>query len=215
MHSPLAHLVADEIRRAILDGRYEPGARLVEDRLARDFQVSRIPVREALRALATEGLVVVLPRRGAAVASLSSDVAREMVEVRAALEGLNARLAARRREPDLLEAIQDVLTKGNAATAGKLDQLNSLNAEFHDLLARAGRNSILGDLMRSLRDRTDMLFPRLNREQARKTWDEHAAILQAVIAGDADLAELLAERHVVSAAAFIAQHTPTASDAKK
>lgn len=202
-HSPLGDVVTDELRRAILIGRYKPGERLVEGRLAKDFGVSRIPVRESLRRLASEGIVEILPRLGARVATLSIAAAREMIEVRATLEGLNARLAARHRDPALLDAVKKVLERGNAAAAaGKLDRLTQFNAEFHDLLAKAGSNSILGDLMRTLRERTRMLFPKLNREQARRTWDEHASILQAVIVGDADLAELLAERHVTNAGAL-------------
>ena len=211
-HSPLSALVVDELRNAILVGRYKPGERLVEDRLAQDCGVSRIPVREALRTLAAEGLVEVQPRRGAIVAILPTEVAREMIEVRAALEGLNARLAARRRDTELLDAVKQVLKKGNAAAAsGRFDQLAEFNAEFHDLLAKAGSNGVLGDLMRTLRDRTRALFPQLSHEQARRSWEEHAAILQAVIAGDADLAELLAERHVSSAgAAFFAADASSA-----
>jgi DNA-binding GntR family transcriptional regulator len=201
-HSPLSALVVDELRNAILVGRYHPGERLVEDRLAQDFGVSRIPVREALRTLAAEGLVEVQPRRGAIVAILPTEVAREMIEVRAALEGLNARLAARRRDTELLDAAKLALKKGNVATAaGRFDTLSELNDEFHELLSKAGSNSVLVDLMRTLRDRTRALFPQLDREQARRAWEEHAAILQAVIAGDADLAELLAERHVTNAGA--------------
>jgi DNA-binding GntR family transcriptional regulator len=199
-HSQLSERVAAELRRAIADGRYRPGERLVEGRLAGDFGVSRIPVREALRMLAAEGVVDLQPRHGATVATLSREAAREMIEVRATLEGLNARLAARHRDADLLKAVAHVLERGNAAqAAGKLGELARFNAEFHDLLAKAGSNSVLGDLMRTLRERTQIVFPPLDAEQARRTWNEHAAILQAVLAGDADLAELLAERHVTHA----------------
>jgi DNA-binding GntR family transcriptional regulator len=107
-----------------------------------------------------------------------------------------------------------VLERGNAATAaGRLDQLTQFNADFHDLLAKAGSNSVLGDLMRTLRERTRMLFPQLDREQARRTWEEHAAILQAVIAGDSDLAELLAERHVTNAGALFLSTDASAGQA--
>ena len=208
-HSQLSERVAEALRRAIAAGRYQPGERLVEGRLAQDFGVSRIPVREALRMLAAEGVVDVQPRYGATVATLSREAAREMIEVRATLEGLNARLAARHREPELLNAVTKVLQRGNAAAAaGKLDQLTRYNGDFHDLLAKAGSNSVLGDLMRTLRERTQMLFPPLDAEQARRTWDEHAAILQAVIAGDAELAELLAERHVKHAGAVFLGSDP-------
>jgi DNA-binding GntR family transcriptional regulator len=127
-------------------------------------------------------------------------MAREMVEVRATLEGLNARLAARHRDPRILAGIEEVLAAGSgAAQEGELDQLVALNARFHDLLAAAGNNSILGDLMRSLRDRTSLVFNKLDIETARQTWEEHTAILQAVASGDEDLAALLATRHVMNA----------------
>jgi DNA-binding GntR family transcriptional regulator len=211
-HSALSDLATDEIRRAILSGKFRPGERLVEGRLAEMFNISRIPVREALRALASEGLVEVTPRHGASVAILSTEAAREMLEVRATLEGLNARLAARRHSPETIEALGKFLQMGSEiADAGELDQLVHYNAEFHDLLAEAGSNSVLADIMRTLRDRTSVLFPRLDREQARRTWEEHAGILAAVIAGDADMAELLAKRHVSNASILLLDKT-AASD---
>src|SRR5262249_61983917 len=72
-HSSLGRLAADELRRAILGGRYKPGERLVEDRLSADLGVSRIPVREALRLLSAEGVVALPPRRGASVAAVSPE----------------------------------------------------------------------------------------------------------------------------------------------
>src|SRR5438552_8152379 len=71
--SPLREIVTEEIRQAILSGRYKPGQRLIEDRLAADFEVSRNPVREALRSLAAEGLVALTARRGAAVAAPAAE----------------------------------------------------------------------------------------------------------------------------------------------
>ena len=199
-YSQLSEVVAARLREQILKRDFQPGERLVEGRLAEVLGVSRIPVREALRLLAAEGLVEITPRRGATVAILSRSAAREMVEVRATLEGLNARLAARHRDPKILAGIQEVLAAGSgAAQSGELDQLVALNARFHDLLATAGNNSILGDLMRSLRDRTSLVFTKLDLPTARQTWEEHAAILQAVASGDEDLAALLATRHVMNA----------------
>jgi len=198
--SPLREIVTEEIRRAILSGRYKPGQRLIEDRLAEDFDVSRNPVREALRSLAAEGLVALTARRGAAVAAPSADDAREMIEVRATLEALNARHAARRRDPRLIALLSEVLRQGTAAAAsGALESLPDLNARFHDALAAAGSNRILGDLMRSLRLRTGTVFAPLGVWRSQETWEEHAAILKAVIAGDEQLSALLAERHVMKA----------------
>jgi DNA-binding GntR family transcriptional regulator len=198
--SPLREIVTSELRQAILAGRYKPGQRLIEDRLAADFGVSRNPVREALRSLAAEGLVLLTARRGATVAAPSAEDAREMIEVRATLEGLNARHAARRRDPAVITLLSEVLRQGTEAAAARaLDALPDLNARFHDALAAAGSNRVLGDLMRSLRLRTGTVFAPLGAWRARETWEEHAAILKAVIAGDEALSALLAERHVMRA----------------
>jgi DNA-binding GntR family transcriptional regulator len=204
-HAPLRDLVTDQIRQAILAGRYRPGERLIEDRLAEDFKVSRNPVREALRVLASEGLIVVQPRRGATVAGFSATEAREMIEVRATLEAMNARLAARRRDPGMIAALRECLEEGRARTlpsqgeAATAEDFVRLNGRFHDLLAAAGHNRILADIMRSLRQRTNLVFAPMSAKQASRNWDEHAAILEAVIGGDEDLAALLASRHVLQA----------------
>lgn len=205
-HSSLRDLIAVEVRSAILAGSLRPGERLVEDRLAQDFGVSRIPVREALRALAAEGLVTLVPRRGAAVAELSREAACEMIEVRATLEGLNARLAARRCDAAILPALSRLIERGDAAlAAGRIDELAACNDEVHEVLAQAGNSSVLGDIMRSLRDRTRIVF-RETRDHAARLWREHAAILRAVAAGDEEVAALLAARHVANAGAdFLAE----------
>lgn len=200
-HSPLFALVTDMLRQRILSGEYAPGERLVENKLSTELGVSRIPVREALRALTAEGLVVLEPRRGASVARLSPNMASEMVEVRATLEGLNAKLAAQRRDPTLIAELEKVLRRGvEAAAQGQAEQLVELNSRFHEVLGTIAANSVLQDIMRSLRERTATLFAPSNKVRAKQNWDEHAQILQAVIAGDADLAALLAARHVYSAA---------------
>ncbi len=95
----LSKFVRERIRGQILDGRLKPGARLVEDRLSAELGVSRVPVREALRSLSAEGLVRLEPHRGATVVEVTPEMVAELVEVRALLEGQNARLAARRHDP--------------------------------------------------------------------------------------------------------------------
>jgi DNA-binding GntR family transcriptional regulator len=199
-HSQLSEIVTAELRKDIIDGRYKPGERLVEGRLAESMGVSRIPVREALRGLANEGLVEIRPRHGAVVATLSPDAAREMIEVRAALEGLNARLAARRRAPETITGIQRVLKEAQEKLAeGNIEDLIALNSRFHDVLYDAGNNTVLKELMRSLRERTRVFFWQSTPDDIRKTWEEHEAILRAVAAGDSELAAMLAERHVLHA----------------
>src|ERR1700721_4109358 len=113
-HSPLRDQGVTELRQAILSGRLKPGERLVEGRLADELGVSRNPVREAIRVLASEGLIEVTARRGAAVATMTEQEARETIELRALLEGQNARLPARRPDQQIIKRIETVLYKGSA-----------------------------------------------------------------------------------------------------
>jgi DNA-binding GntR family transcriptional regulator len=209
----LSRVVSEQIRGRILDGTLKPGERLVEDRLSAELGVSRVPVREALRGLSAEGLVTLLPRRGATVVEITAEDVAELVEVRALLEGLNARLAAQRHDPEIVAQLQDTLIRGNeAAKTGSADELARLNAEFHERLAEASRNSVLADVMRGLRERTSLAFAINSRARAREDWQEHAGVLAAVIAGDGELAALLATRHVQNAATAFAKKQ-TAGDA--
>jgi DNA-binding GntR family transcriptional regulator len=204
----LSEVVTERIRGRILDGSLKPGERLVEDRLSAELGVSRVPVREALRGLSAEGLVTLLPRRGATVVEVTPESVAELVEVRALLEGLNAKLAAQRHDPGIVALLRDTLERGNeAARTGGPEELARLNAEFHERLAEASRNAVLADVMRGLRERTSLAFAINSRARAREDWDEHAGVLAAVIAGDAELAALLATRHVQNAAAAFAKKT--------
>jgi DNA-binding GntR family transcriptional regulator len=205
----LSQIVSDRIRGDILEGKFKPGERLVEDRLSAELGVSRVPVREALRGLSREGLVRLEPNRGATVIEVTPELVRELVEVRTLLEALNARLAARRHDPKIVALLQDTLSRGNeAAQSGTSEELARLNGEFHEHLAEASRNSVLSDIMRSLRERTSLAFSINGRARAREDWQEHAGILAAVIDGDEEMAALLAARHVKNAAAaFAAAHS--------
>lgn len=200
-HSPLFAVIRDKLRERILSGEFRPGARLVEGKLSAEMAVSRIPVREALRALAAEGLVTIEPRRGASVSVLSDELAYDMVEVRATLEGLNAKLAAMRRDEETIRKLQHILKEGEEAVANEdMQKCRQLNAAFHEALATIGGNVVLTDLMRSLRDRTALVFAPSNMDRVRENWADHAQILNAVIAGNGELANLLATQHVHNAA---------------
>jgi DNA-binding GntR family transcriptional regulator len=192
--------VIEELRQAIVSGRLKPGERLVEGRLADEFGVSRNPVREAIRVLASEGLVEVTARRGASVISMSEQEARETIEVRALLEGQNARLAARRHDKEVLKRIEAVLNNGvEAVAAGRYELLADLNHQFHYELAEAGQNRVLGDLLKKLRERTAMLFSPADPVRQARTWEEHAEILRAIINSDERAAAALAVEHVMRA----------------
>jgi DNA-binding GntR family transcriptional regulator len=198
--SSLHGKVVAELRRAIVNQRYRPGERLVEDRLALEMGVSRNPVREAIRALASEGLIDVAANRGATVARMTEQAARETIEARALLEGHNARLAARRQDKQTIKRIESVLKSGTRAlAAGHLHRLADLNQQFHEELAAAGRNTVLGDILKNLRERTAALFPSGDAARQTRTWREHAAILRAIIDGDERAAASLAAEHVMHA----------------
>ena len=116
-HQPLRRAVYDEIQRRIVEGRLQQGERIFEDQLAHELDVSRNPVREALQALESEGFVELEPRRGARVAVISAERANELFELREALEGMVARLAAQRRTPDQLLGLQRLVQLGADAAA--------------------------------------------------------------------------------------------------
>jgi DNA-binding GntR family transcriptional regulator len=199
--SPLNQVVADAIRGRILAGDFEPGERLAEERLSVDLGVSRVPVREALRHLAAEGLVTLRPRRGAIVVSHTPEEIADLVEVRATLEGLNARLAARRRDPRHAAALERILAEGTKITErSDLASIQGHNARFHEAIEAIADNSVLKGIVRALRDRTALLFSRTSRARIRESWDEHAGIVRAILSGNVELADRLASAHVYSSA---------------
>ena len=200
-HSPLMKLVADRIRERILAGEFAPGARLAEERLSAELGVSRMPVREALRALAAEGIVTIEPRRGASVTSYSDEQVLELVEVRSTLEALNAKLAAKRSDPRQIAELERILSEGSKVNErSDLAELQGANDRFHEAVAAIAANSVLTQIVRSLRERTALIFAPISRKRVRQNWEEHAGIVRAIIAGDAELAALLAARHVYNAA---------------
>jgi DNA-binding GntR family transcriptional regulator len=201
---PLSRQALQRLRAAILSGDLKPGERLVEERLSAELGMSRVPIREAIQQLIAEGLAVPAEgTRGAQVAVITEDFARDLIEVRAVLEGLTARLAARHCDARTRAEIEALLERGAALAAAPqrdAEQLAALNIEFHDLLALAGTNQALREVMRPLRERTELVFRRNSTERAVRDWQEHAMILEAVSEGDEELAALLAARHVRRAA---------------
>lgn len=150
--------LSDELRRTleemIVTGRLPPGAKLDEAEMAARFRVSRTPVREALKALVATGLAEVKPRQGVAVATISIPILLEMFEMMAALEGLCAKLAARRAtlaERAALRAIHARLIE--ALEASDPDRFYATNQEFHDALYDAAHTHFLAGQTRALRRR--------------------------------------------------------------
>ena len=197
-HRPLRSVVATELRRLILDGTLRPGERLIEDRLAEMLNVSRNPVREAIRVLEAEGFLEVSARRGAFVATLSDKQAADLFEVRLALEPLGARLAAAEVAPELVDRMRAILEEVETQAAEKdPDYLLGRHTELHSLIFKMTGNVYLTAIALPMVRRGQWLL------QSAPVWDpaawsEHFALIDAIESGDADLAEVLARHHVLS-----------------
>lgn len=196
-HRPLRNKVVDELRRRIVDGVYEPGDRLTEERLAEDFGVSRNPVREAIRMLEAEGFLIAVPRRGAVVASMSLRDVENLFDVRAAIEVLAARLAAERAGPSGAAALDRVLAAAHASS--RPEELAALNTEFHATVCALSGNALLAGIAESLHGRLQWVFRRSAEERAPHSLAEHEELAAAIRTGDADAAAAAALAHVMAA----------------
>jgi len=188
-------LAYEAIKQRISEGDLLPGTALSESEWAEELHISRTPVREAVQMLAQEGLVEVLPKRGTLVARLSVRDVRESFEIREAIEGYAARLAAERRTDEQLAAMRDALRKS-------ADPYNR-GASFHELVVEASDNTYLMQSFTSAEGRID-LASRLATKgvtTAHTPGSTHEAVLQAIEAGDADEAEAAMRRHLEEHAA--------------
>ena len=195
----LAQQVYAHLRANILDNTYPAGSALPEEALAAKLNVSRVPVREALRRLAAEGLVVIKPRQGATVAELTSKQFLDAYQVREALEVLAVRLATPRltaEDLERLDALQQAMQV--AADAGNASDFFVANARFHGFLVDKADNGDLKSIYESLIDRMRRYRnPSLDLRGGMTTSiEEHAAILAAIRAGNADEAGHLIARHI-------------------
>lgn len=196
----LSELVADHVRTAILDGGLQPGERLIEDSLARELEVSRHPIREALRVLSQEGLVEISPRRGATVSSVTPREAGEAFEVLATLEGLASYLAATRSDAEVVADLTGIVTRARQAQVrDDLDQLAELNRDFHLRVLAAGGNRPLAEMVSPLRKRIYWYQAALARRRQDQSWVEHQEILDAIADGDPGRAEAVTVAHIQGA----------------
>lgn len=199
--SPLrrSEQLGDEIEERIATGRYRPGMRLDEQELADEFEVSRTPIREALIQLSAAGLVEMRPRRGATVAEVGPARLCEMFEVMAELEAMCGRLAARRiNEQEQRELLEAHRACEAARDAQDPDEYYRLNEVFHRSIYTASHNEFLAEeatvLHRRLRPYRRLQLRVRNRMQT--SYSEHQAIVDAILAGDSELAAERLRNHV-------------------
>ena len=111
------------------------------------------------------------------------------------------KLAAKRHDPRQIAELERILSEGSKVNErSDLAELQGANDRFHEAVAAIAANSVLTQIVRSLRERTALIFAPISRKRVRQNWEEHAGIVRAIIAGDAELAALLAARHVYNAA---------------
>jgi DNA-binding GntR family transcriptional regulator len=193
-----ASLVHRRLEAEIAEGRIEPGAKLDEQEIAERFGVSRTPVREAFRLLAADDLVELRGRQGAAVRTIGVHSLIEMFQVMGELEGLCARLAARRLTPKQKLTLTAIHQRLVAAADGGTDMFYDVNQEFHEAIYEASCNAFLADQTRRLRNRVAAYRRRVTRMPNRiaDTLREHEAILDAIFAHDADRAHAAMRAHL-------------------
>jgi len=198
-YKPLREIVFQALREAIISGELKPGERLMEVQLAEEMGVSRTPVREAIRKLELEGLVVMVPRKGAYVAGLSMKDAADVFEVRQSLEGLAAALAAERITDEEIEALERILLEINdAAEKNDLNLIIQKDAEFHNILFKASRNDKLVQIINNLKEQIDRFRIQSfeNPGRLKKLVEEHKKIVEAISERNVEKAKKLAEEHI-------------------
>lgn len=195
---PLRDQVREALQERIAQGKLRPGDRVFEQDVADEFGISRVPVREAIRMLQSDGLVEVRDRRrGVFVRTLDRRELEELFDVREALEALAARLAAERRAPEAVTRMDEYArTARGCLEAGDTEAMSQANARFHDELVSLSGNSLLASMLEPLHGRLAWMF-RLNLEPER-VCGEHEALLAAITDGDAERATEVARVHVDS-----------------
>jgi GntR family transcriptional regulator, vanillate catabolism transcriptional regulator len=200
--------VADRIRSAILSGDVAPGERLREVQLSVTLGVSRTPIRSALQALASEGLLDYAPNRGYAVRSFQTAEIVDAYEIRAMMEALAARFAAERGLSDaggrVIEgALADgdlLLAKGSLRDEDRVTY-GAINFAFHDAIHSAARCRMLGEMIRlcqSVAPSSHRNIVAFEFDDVRRRHDDHHRIYDAILARDSYRAEILMREHVAS-----------------
>lgn len=198
-YKPLRELVFETLRKAIISGELKSGERLMEVQLAEELGVSRTPVREAIRKLELEGLVVMVPRKGAYVAGVSLKDVAEVFEIRASLEGLAASLAAERITEEEIEQLERLLVQIKACVDKQdIDKLIKRDEEFHDALYKAARNEKLVQIINNLREQIHRfrVTSLTNPNRVKELFEEHKRIVEALADRDTEMARQLTQEHI-------------------
>lgn len=198
-YQPLRDVVFEHLRNSILNGELKPLERLMEVQLAEQLGVSRTPVREAIRKLELEGLVIMVARKGAYVADVSIKDILDVLEVRRVLDGLSASLAAERMTDEELEKLE--LISYNFKRHVENDDIEGMiekDMQFHDLIIHSTRNPKLIQIAQSLQEQVQRFRITYFSEYSntKELLMEHQAILEAIANRDAAMAQKVAQKHI-------------------
>lgn len=194
---PEAERVTRLLRDQIVDGVRSPGSKLVERELATEMGVSRVPIRDALKQLVTEGLATPRPRSWTIVREFTAADITDLIEVRSALEVLTFRLAAERRTEAGLDQLRtDLDTEMKAAKAGDAIGARRAGADFHETSTVLAGNALLMEVSRSTQSRMRWLLSQ--HEDLVAMAQEHADLYAAIAAQDVDQAVALSVQHVIN-----------------
>lgn len=196
---PLRDVVFNTLRKAILKGELKPGERLMEIALAERLGVSRTPVREAMRKLELEGLVVMIPRRGAQVANITEKDLNDVLEVRIALENLSIENACMRMTEEQLEELWNAAKNFEATMAeGNLVKLAEADVAFHEVIYKSSDNRRLNQVLNNLREQIYRYrVEYLKDEETRKLLvKEHKEIYEAIKKRDVKSAKEISYQHI-------------------
>lgn len=219
MYNTSSDSVYMELRGKILSRELKPAQRLLEVKIANEMGVSRTPVREALRRLANEGLVKIVPNSGARVASPSSHEMDNSYSVREYLENMSVELACRTgMDKRTLERLDGLVRDGDAAyDAGDVDAFLAANNDFHRIIAEAGKNYVLSEYVDNIIQRTNVYIYFYSKfiEAENKSSDEHRAILRAIAQRDRIGAQELMNQHLERVHAMFSEAAAKAKEKEK
>lgn len=198
-YKPLREVVFEYLRAAILSGEFKPGERLMELQLGEQLGVSRTPIREAIRKLELEGLVTMIPRKGAYVADMSIKDVLDVLEVRKVLEGLASSLASQRRSEEDMAFLEKTLSEFEThLNSGNREGMMEKDKLFHEAIFNATRNKKLIQIAQSLQEQVQRFRVVFFSESDgfKQLLSEHREILEAIREGDAEGARRQAEHHI-------------------
>ncbi len=196
---PLREVVFNTLRQAIIQGEFHPGERLLEVTIANKLGVSRTPVREAIRMLELEGLVVMIPRKGAEVANITVKDLKDALEVRMAIEALSVKLACERIDEECMEELKENCMKFKEAINSKLvPAIVEGDEAFHNTIYKASKNQKLINTAMTLREQVYRYRVEYVKDFSYhdKLILEHDQITMAILKRDAEAAQRIMNEHI-------------------